>query len=180
MPFTPFHFGPAACVALPLHKRVDFLSFLLVNVAIDLEPLAAIHLNLNYPLHGYAHTFIGAVVVGILSGWALYALRRHTAQLMSFLRLDSTPSLPIGYIFRRPRGMVAHPHGLDTLPGYPAILSSSGKSAPKPDIFWSDVFGLCHSFSPGTRPILPIKKSSRVQTGSIKQRYSHADQYILT
>lgn len=95
MPFTPFHFGPAACVALPLRKRVDFLSFLLVNVAIDLEPLAAIHLNLNYPLHGYAHTFIGAVVVGILSGWALYALRRHTAKLMSFLRLDSTPSLPM-------------------------------------------------------------------------------------
>lgn len=95
MPFTPFHFGPAACVALPLRKRMDFLAFLLVNVAIDLEPLAVIHLNLNYPLHGYAHTFIGAVVIGMLSGWALYASRLHSMKVMRFLRLDYTPSLPI-------------------------------------------------------------------------------------
>lgn len=98
MPFTPFHFAPAACVALPLHKRMDVLSFLLVNVAIDLEPLAVIHLNLNYSIHGYAHTFVGAVAVGILSGWALYALRPHAVKLMRFLSLGYIPSLS-GAIF---------------------------------------------------------------------------------
>lgn len=52
MPFTPLHFGPHACVALPLRRRVDLPVFLLTNVVVDVEPLLVLTFNLNYPLHG--------------------------------------------------------------------------------------------------------------------------------
>ena len=68
MPFTPFHFGPSACVALPLHRYIDLPVFVLVNVAIDIEPLIVMTFDLSYPLHGYAHTLLGGTIIGILCG----------------------------------------------------------------------------------------------------------------
>lgn len=93
MPFTPFHFGPAACISLPLNKKLDSPVFLLVNVAIDVEPLAVIHLNLNYPLHGYAHTLLGSAIVGLLCGWGIHAWRTRIAAMMNMFKLDYQPSL---------------------------------------------------------------------------------------
>lgn len=93
MPFTPFHFGPAACLALPLRSRIDMVAFLLINVAIDLEPLAVIQLNLNYPLHGYAHTLLGSTLIGLLCGWVTYSKRAHITKVMDALRLDYRPAI---------------------------------------------------------------------------------------
>ncbi len=93
MPFTPFHFGPAACVALPAKSKLDSPAFLLVNVAVDLEPLAVMIFSLKYPLHGYAHTLIGSAFVGLLCGWAVYAWRGYITSLMSALKLDYQVSL---------------------------------------------------------------------------------------
>ncbi len=65
MPFTPFHFGPSACIALPLKRYIDFPTFMLANVTIDIEPLLVMVFDLSYPLHGFAHSFVGAAIVGI-------------------------------------------------------------------------------------------------------------------
>jgi len=75
MPFTPFHFGPSAAVALPLDKYIDVPVFVLVNVVVDLEPLAVLTLGLNYPLHGYCHTLLIGSLVGFLWGCLAYLLR---------------------------------------------------------------------------------------------------------
>ncbi len=93
MPFTPFHFGAHAVVALPLQKKLDVPVFILANVIIDIEPLLVIVFNLNYPLHGYAHTFIGSFFVGALWGIMAYALRNPLGKLMNFLKLPYSPSL---------------------------------------------------------------------------------------
>ncbi|HNQ34465.1 MAG TPA: hydrolase [bacterium] len=95
MPFTPFHFGPGACLALPLKERLDLPVFLLSNLAIDLEPLAVISFGLKYPLHGYAHTLLFGSLVGI--GWAALAFagRRHLRRLMNRLRLPYRPDFRI-------------------------------------------------------------------------------------
>ncbi len=68
MPFTPFHFGPSCCIALPLNRYIDLPIFVFANVAIDIEPLIVMVFNLTYPLHGYAHTLLGATAIGILCG----------------------------------------------------------------------------------------------------------------
>lgn len=71
MPFTPFHFGPSSCIAFPLQKYIDVPVFIFANIVVDIEPLIVIALNLNYPLHGYVHTFLIGSVVGI--AWAIFS-----------------------------------------------------------------------------------------------------------
>ena len=59
MPFTPFHLGPALFLGLLLFRLVDLPTFLAANVILDLEPLAVLLLDLDYPLHGLFHSFLG-------------------------------------------------------------------------------------------------------------------------
>ena len=65
MPFTPYHFGPHATVALPLHRYLDVFVFVGANVVVDLEPLLVLTFHLNYPLHGYCHTLAVNVPVTV-------------------------------------------------------------------------------------------------------------------
>ncbi|OPX99403.1 MAG: hypothetical protein A4E62_00162 [Syntrophorhabdus sp. PtaU1.Bin002] len=74
MPFTPFHFGPSATVAIPLYNKIDVFVFILANLIIDIEPLIVMTNNLHYPLHGYIHTFIGAITLGFLWGITVWIL----------------------------------------------------------------------------------------------------------
>ena len=75
MPFTPYHFGPSALLALPLKKYIDIPVFVLANVVVDLEPSAVIVFGLNYPLHGFCHTFLIGAIVGLLWGLLAYAVK---------------------------------------------------------------------------------------------------------
>jgi len=74
LPFTPFHLGPALAIGLPIRKYIHAPTFIIANVIIDIEPLLVILLDLNYPLHGYLHTFIGAIIVGLSLGYIVYLL----------------------------------------------------------------------------------------------------------
>lgn len=93
MPFTPFHFGAHACVALPLQKKLDVPVFILANVIIDIEPLLVMLFAWDYPLHGYVHTFLGSFVVGALWGCIAYPFRISITKLMNFFRLSYEPIL---------------------------------------------------------------------------------------
>ncbi len=98
MPFTPFHFGAHACVALPLQKQINLPAFILANVIIDVEPLLVMLFNLNYPLHGYAHTLAGSFLAGSLWGGAAYLLRKPIGKAMQFFRLSYVPSLRLSVL----------------------------------------------------------------------------------
>ncbi len=93
MPFTPFHFGPSSCIALPLRKYIDSSVFVLANVVVDLEPLAVMLFGLNYPVHGYCHTFLIGSVVGAV--WALIAYSGKAAfqRIMKLLHLPYDTNL---------------------------------------------------------------------------------------
>ena len=88
MPFTPYHFGPHSCVALSLRKYIDFPVFILANVAVDLEPLAVILFTLDYPLHGYFHTFLIGGMIGIIWAVIAYFLKNILEEIMNALRLS--------------------------------------------------------------------------------------------
>jgi hypothetical protein len=92
MPITPLHFGISTLVALPLYRRVDVLLFLFANVVIDLEPLLVMVLDLNYPLHGYAHTFLGATLLAIISSQILYAGRAWLVPIYRWCEIAFVPS----------------------------------------------------------------------------------------
>jgi len=93
MPFTPYHFGPSALVGLPLNRYIDIPVFVLANVVVDLEPLAVMVFNLNYPLHGYLHTFLIGGLAGLAWGFVAYPLRPLFAWIMNPFGLGYKPTL---------------------------------------------------------------------------------------
>jgi membrane-bound metal-dependent hydrolase YbcI (DUF457 family) len=93
MPFTPFHFGPHTCVALPLQRYIDVLLFVGANVAIDIEPLLVMVYGFNYPLHGYCHTFLFGSMVGLLLGLFSFPFRKFIGKVMALLRLPYSTNL---------------------------------------------------------------------------------------
>ncbi|MCX7001191.1 MAG: hydrolase [Candidatus Sumerlaeota bacterium] len=92
MPFTPYHFGPNALIALPLQRHIDLPVFLLVNVTIDIEPLIVLSFNLNEPLHGISHTFLFSPLLGFLTALLCFFLRHYLVRLLAFFRLSYFPS----------------------------------------------------------------------------------------
>ncbi len=93
MPLTPFHFGPHACVALPLRRYIDVPVFICANVAVDIEPLLVMLFGLDYPLHGYCHTLLIGGLLGLLFAMAAYPFRPFIGDVMSLLRLTYSTTL---------------------------------------------------------------------------------------
>jgi len=92
VPFTPLHLGPALTFGILLRKRIHLPTFIIANVYIDLEPLIVIILNLNYPLHGYLHTFLIAGLTGIGLGILMYFMESYLRPLWRLFKLeDSEP-----------------------------------------------------------------------------------------
>ena len=93
MPFTPYHFGPAAFLGLVFRKWLDIPVFVLANVVIDFEVLVVGWMDLGRPTHRYCHTLLGAALVGAVWGLAAYGLRPLFRWGMRLMRVDYTPRL---------------------------------------------------------------------------------------
>lgn len=93
MPFTPYHFGPHGCVGLAFQRYFDVPIFLLANVAVDLEPLIVMKFRLDYPLHGYCHTFLFGAVVGISLALIAFPFRNAIKVIMNIIRLPYSTTL---------------------------------------------------------------------------------------
>ncbi|MFZ3060295.1 MAG: hypothetical protein WA102_11250 [Candidatus Methanoperedens sp.] len=92
MPFTPFHWGPSSLIGLLLIKIFDFPALLLSSVLVDIEPVLVLFLNLDYPLHGPVHSFLGGSIIAILTSMIVYALKNKIKIIMSFFRLAQDSS----------------------------------------------------------------------------------------
>src|SRR2546426_3092076 len=83
MPFTPFHFGPAAALKAAAPAHFSFLVFCYAQVVTDLESGFYLFRG-EYPVHRFFHTYVGATLVGLvcaLTGQPLcqFALRAWQA-----------------------------------------------------------------------------------------------------
>ncbi len=87
MPFTPFHFGPALGLGLPLRRYLHVPTFLVASVIVDVEPLLVLVLGLSYPLHGYLHTFLFASLTGLVLGYVMFSLDGFLSPVFRALRL---------------------------------------------------------------------------------------------
>jgi len=94
MPFTPYHFGPSGFIGLVFRKWIDIPVFLLANVAIDLEPGIVLLFGLNYPTHGFCHTFLFGTAVGLIWGALAYPARSIFSWLMRLFALSYQTNLP--------------------------------------------------------------------------------------
>jgi hypothetical protein len=92
MPFTPSHLGPALFVGLLLLNFIDLPTFLIASVILDVEPFLVLALNLNYPLHGFFHSFLGGTLVAVPLALVMYRVRDKFSSLMSFFKLEQKVS----------------------------------------------------------------------------------------
>lgn len=92
VPFTPFHLGPGLLVGLLLFSYIDFPTFLVASVIIDIEPFLVLTLNLHYPLHGFLHSFLGGTPLAFILAAAISGARRTLSPLMSFFKLEQKSS----------------------------------------------------------------------------------------
>lgn len=87
MPFTPLHLGPGVLLGLPLRNLLHVPTLLLASVILDLEPLFVFVFGLNYPLHGYFHTFLIAIPTGSVLGYLMHSIDPHLKELYRSLKL---------------------------------------------------------------------------------------------
>jgi len=88
MPFTPFHFGPGLLISLTFLSFIDILTFLIASVIIDIEPFLVLVFDLNYPLHGFLHSFLGGTFIAIPLAVITYKIRGYFSSLLSFLKVE--------------------------------------------------------------------------------------------
>ncbi|MBY9006918.1 MAG: metal-dependent hydrolase [Candidatus Lokiarchaeota archaeon] len=87
MPFTPYHFGPALFIGLVLLNVFDFLTFLIANIILDIEGFLVLFLNLDYPLHGFFHSFLGSSIVAVLLSLIMLKLRKYFTPFLSSIKI---------------------------------------------------------------------------------------------
>lgn len=92
MPFTPFHLGPGLLIGLIFFKYIDFPTFLIASVIIDLEPFLVLFLGLNYPLHGFFHSFVGGTIVAVLLAFFMSRFNKKISNIISFFKLRQNSS----------------------------------------------------------------------------------------
>jgi len=88
MPFTPYHLGPALFLGLIFLSFIDFPTFLVASVIVDVEPFLVLILNLNYPLHGFFHSFLGGTLVAVPLALMMNRIRGRLSPLLSAFRLE--------------------------------------------------------------------------------------------
>jgi len=87
MPFTPFHLGPALLLGLILYNILDFPTFLIANIIIDVEPFIILIMGLNQPLHGFFHSFIGGTIISFALFFVILRVRKFFEIIMGVFNL---------------------------------------------------------------------------------------------
>lgn len=129
MPFTLFHLGPALGFGLPFRTYFHAPTFLLANILVDVEPLLVLFLGLNYPLHGYLHTFIIAFFLGLALGVMAFLSRGIMRPFYGKFLLETKPDLKIkSFVVAGASGTMLHvlfdaPLYRDIKPFYPLVTN---------------------------------------------------------
>jgi len=92
MPYTPYHFGPGIFIGLVFIRFLDFPTFLIASVIIDIEPFLVLSLHLNYPVHGFFHSLLGGSIIALILAGIMILIRKYLTPLMSFFKLEQKVS----------------------------------------------------------------------------------------
>jgi len=93
MPFTSFHLGPGLLLGLVFFGYLDFPTFLIANVIVDVEPFLVLALNLNYPIHGFLHSFLCSTLLALLLAVTFQKVRARLTPFTEIFELEQKISL---------------------------------------------------------------------------------------
>ena len=88
MPFTPYHFGPASFLGLLFFSFIDFPTFIIASIIVDIEPFLVLALNIDYPLHGFFHSLLGGTLMAIPLAMMMLKIRDKISSSLSFFKLE--------------------------------------------------------------------------------------------
>ena len=71
---------------------IDFPTFLIASIIVDIEPFLVLALNLDYPLHGFFHSLLGGTLVAIPLALTMLKIRDKISPLLSFFKLEQNVS----------------------------------------------------------------------------------------
>ena len=66
MPFTPVHMGPGILIKALLQSSFSLMVFGWTQIVMDIQPLIVLITGEGH-LHGFTHTYVGAVLLAIFS-----------------------------------------------------------------------------------------------------------------
>jgi len=66
MPFTPIHMGPGILIKALLQSSFSLMVFGWTQIVMDIQPLIVL-ITGEGQLHGFSHTYIGAILIAIFS-----------------------------------------------------------------------------------------------------------------
>jgi len=92
MPFTPFHLGPALFLGLVFFRHLNLPAFLIANVIVDIEPFIVLLFGLDYPLHGFFHSFLGGSLIALVLYLAMVKMYPYVRGVMDTFRLGQEMS----------------------------------------------------------------------------------------
>jgi len=97
MPLTPFHWGPGLLFGLLLLRWIDFPAFMVASVVVDVEPIIIypvmiLVFRVDYPLHGFFHSFLGGTLVALLTAAVMSRIRRTFSPLLAFFKIEQKSS----------------------------------------------------------------------------------------
>lgn len=82
MPLTPFHLGPALFLGLIFFRHLNLPAFLIANVIVDIEPFFVLLFGLDYPLHGFFHSFLGGSLIALVLYLAMVRMYPYVKKAM--------------------------------------------------------------------------------------------------
>ncbi|NVM19816.1 MAG: hypothetical protein HWN80_19090 [Candidatus Lokiarchaeota archaeon] len=94
MPFTPFHLGPALVIGIIFIYYIDFPTLLVASVILDIEPFLVLLLDLNYPLHGFFHSFLGGTIIILPLSIIMFKIRPYLNPIMDYIKIKQKSSFP--------------------------------------------------------------------------------------
>jgi len=154
MPFTPFHLGPGLGLGLPLRRLIHAPTFILASIIVDIEPFLVLLLGLRYPLHGYLHSFLLAVPVGLVLGYFMFLFERFLQPLYRFFLLEADRGLSLkSFLCAGGLGTGLHvlldsPLYTDITPFYPVATNPIYNPSLTPGIYslcvWMGAFGIIY------------------------------------
>lgn len=119
-------------------------TFIVANVILDIEPFLVLIFGLEYPLHGYFHTFLLAFFVGLALGYVMLLLERYLYPLYKALLLETDSRTRLKpFVLAGALGTMLHvlldsPLYSDILPFYPLTANPLYNPA-----LSSEVYSLC-------------------------------------
>ncbi len=91
MPFTPIHMGPGIFIKGILQGSFSLMVFGWTQIVMDLQPLIVM-LTGDGHLHGFSHTFVGAILIAITAALSGKYLAEFGLKL---LRIGGDDPIPI-------------------------------------------------------------------------------------